>query len=184
MKKFIFLLLVLLSNLCFGQITSVKTNGGTVVTRLGMGVEVNQSSTLMRDFIIVNDANCPIQLNPGFGVKTTYLQRYSFNLTGDFTPAETVVAYEFHIVLYNVFGEYIKTLSTSRVEDFETKTVKIDAQWYATENQISEYLFCVSYVAKVKTKNGTIWRYEPLKIKEELNRIKISYEESFTPKNE
>ena len=182
MKKLMLLCFVLLSNLCFSQITSSKSDGGSVVTNLSMGIKVNKNSTLMRDYIVLNDAKCPIQLNSGFGITTTYLQKYTFNAVGEFTASETVLAYEIHSVLYNIFGEHIKTLSSTNVEDVPAGQKQVSGQWYASENQVSEYLFCVSYVAKVRKANGTLWIYSPIKIKEELSKIAILYEESYIPK--
>lgn len=183
MKKLIIVICYLiLTKSANSQISTVKLNGGSVVTKLGYGISVNDNSTLTRDWVILNDATCPVQLN-GVGVNVLYSEnRYSFKPEGDLNISEPITAYEIHHVLYDVFGGHIKTLSNFEVQDL-SQTSKFDkySSWYASENQVSEYFICVSYVAKIRTQKGVIWRYNPLEIKSELKKIQLNYEEGFAP---
>jgi hypothetical protein len=165
------------------QVTTNKTDGGTVITKLGMGIKVNDGSSLTRQWIILNDEKCPLKLNNTVGINTVYNGNgYEFVASGGITVVEPIVAYEIDFVLYDIFGEHIQTLSCTEINDI-SQPVELGkhSSWYATENQISEYFFCVSYVAKVRTKSGVIWRYDPLQIKQELNKIQIAYDESYSP---
>jgi hypothetical protein len=89
-------------------------------------------------------------------------------------------------VLYDVFGGHIKSLNNLDISDMSgtIDLKKSSGAWYATENQISEYLSCVSYVAAVRTTTGVIWRFKPELIKQELSKIQIAYEEGYNPSSE
>lgn len=181
MKKLliIFLLLNLTS---FGQVKVLFSDGNANTTRLGMGITVNKGSTLIRKFITITDKNYPLGLKE-VGITTFYNGTgYRFSSVGFVYPHDTIVAYEIHHVLYNVFGEHIKTLSDLEVNDiFEPKDISGVSNWYASENQVSEYLICVSYVANVRTKKGMIWHYDYKTIEAELIKIQLKYDEEYMP---
>jgi len=185
MKKKLFAVLILMA-FCqlksFCQVTATVTDGGTVVTKLGMGISVNDGSSLNRQFYTLNDTTCPIQL-VNAGIYTTYSSSsYSFRPVGSITPKEPIVAYEIHYLLYNVFGEHIKTLSDTEISDFSvSKEPSKYSSWYASSNQVSEYFTCVSYIANVRTKSGKIWRYDFNSIQSELMKVKLKYDEDYTP---
>jgi hypothetical protein len=184
MKKFYLItigLLLFISN-TYSQISISRLSGGSVVTKLGMGISINNGSSLTREWIVLNDTTCPLQLQ-NVGINTVYLSsEYYFKASGILSLKEKIVAYEIHHVLYNVFGEHIKTLKNLEVIDISmpTELPKMNS-WYATENDVSEYLTCVSYVATVRTLMGKIWYYKPELIKQELNKVQIAYEEGYSP---
>ncbi len=180
------LLYIFILHHSYSQITVSKFEGGSVVTKLGMGINVNGSSTLKREWIVINNPKCPMKLSDAVGINVNYTgSGYKFVPVGNIVMAEPIVAYEIHHVLYNVFGQHIKTLSNLEIADLnETKGFDKYSSWYASENQVSEYLFCVSYVAYVRMKSGVIWRYNPDEIKQELSKIQIAYEEGYSPSKE
>jgi hypothetical protein len=185
MKKMLLICLPLLSLVAHSQITVVKSEGNSVVTELGYGIKVNDGSTLKRERYTINDVNCPIQLHD-IGVETIYSDRsYSFKPSGKFSITEPIVAYEIHHLIYNVFGEYIKTLSNQEVKDIDNdRELRKLSSWYASENNVREYFICVSYVANVRTKTNKLWHFNYLAIKEQLQKVKIDFEEDYIPKNE
>lgn len=148
--------------------------------------KVNKGSNLTREWVVLNDGSCPVQLANSVGINTTYRDHsYRFTPTGNIETSEPITAYEVHHVLYNVFGEHLVTLSNMEIADIIGSSVmNKNVSWYATDNQINEYISCISYVANVKTKAGIIWRYNYLAIKHELNKIQIAYEENYRPSNE
>ena len=186
MKKFILgIFFLLLCFVSFPQLSVSKKDGGSVVTKLGMGVKVNDGSSLIRQQITINDANCPIQLGD-VGIETSYTSsRYSFKPIGGFTTKEPIVAYEVMHVVYNVFGEHMQTLSNTEITDIDgKKDLSKWASWYASENNVSEYFTCVSYVANVRSKSGIVWHYNFKQLKEQLNKLEISFEEGYLPKKD
>lgn len=166
------------------QLTITKADGGSVVTKLGMGIKINDGSSLHREYITINDANCPVQLND-VGIETSYASSYSFRPIGGIEAKDSIVAYEVDHVLYNIFGEHMKSLSDKEVTDIiGKKNFSKYSSWYASENDVSEYLICVSYAENVRTKSGVIWHYSYKAIKEQLDTLKIAFEEGYAPKKD
>ena len=182
MNKLILLCLVsVISIKTYGQLSVTKESGGSVITKLGMGVKVNDGSTLSREFFTVNAKDCPVQIQSA-GIRINYSTRFSCVPVGKIVLAEPITAYEIHHVLYNVFGEHIKTLRNTVVTDISSgMEFNQFASWYASENEVSEYLICVSYVATVRTATGVIWRYNFKDIQMELNKLKLKFEEGDLP---
>ena len=162
-----------------------KKDGDSVVLKLGFGIKVNDGSSLNREWININDASSPIQISE-VGINTVYGSGgYSFKSTGFLTVKEDVTAFEIVHVLYDVFGEHFKTLSNREVIDINTSLdLSKKGSWYASENNVSDFLICVSYVANVRKKDGSIWRYNYNGIKEQLNTLKIAFEESYQPQKD
>lgn len=183
-KLFISICLLYCSTLC-AQISVVTTDGSSVVTDLGYGIKVNKGSTLLRQSVTLNDAEAPIQLNK-VSIETSYADHgYLFKPKGDFTVKEPIVAYEIHHVIYNVFGEHMKTLSNTQISDIEgLQVISPSSSWNASENNVREYFICISYVANARTKSGQIWHYNFPAIKEQLNKLKITFEEAYLPKKD
>ncbi len=42
-----------------------------------------------------------------------------------------------------------------------------------TKNEVTQYLTCVSYIANVRTKAGTVWKYDPASIGQELEKLSL-----------
>lgn len=183
MKKInLIILLSLFALKGFCQLEVKRISGGSVITKLTMGIKVNDGSTLTREFIVINSPTCPLQLSD-VGVNTAYGgNSYSFVPVGTVTPKEPITAYEVNHVLYNVFGEHMRTLSNLEITDLKA-TAGFDkySSWYASENSVSEYFICVSYVANVRTANNVIWHYDSKDIQAELNKIKLKFDESYEP---
>jgi hypothetical protein len=173
------------SIISFSQLTVNRKEGSSVVTKLAMGLKVNDGSTLKREHITINDASCPIQMTD-IGIETSYAaSKYEFTPTGGFTTKEPIVAYEVVHLIYNVFGEHMKSLSNTAVADIDGQSFFSKySSWYASENNVSEYLICVSYVSNVRTKGGKIWHYNFKALKEQLNQLEFAFEEGFTPKKD
>jgi hypothetical protein len=170
----------------YTQITILRTNGIPAV--LDGDTKANKSSSLTREWIILNDGKCPVQLRDDVGIKSSFSldsRSFCFYPFGSIETSEPITAYEIHHVLYDVFGEHLVTLSNVEIADINgSSKIEQDDSWYGTENQMVEYLSCVSYVATVRTKAGTIWRYKPLVIMTELNKIQIPYKEDYRPSTE
>ncbi len=175
------ILLVIAFGQANGQLKTTKIDGGSVVLKLGFGISVNENSTLKRDFILINDESCPLTLD-NVGVVPNFVQNsYTFKATGSVFAKELITAYELHHVLYDVFGKHIKTLSLTDVTDANGIKVLDKFSWRAYENQVSQYLICVSYVAAVRSASGGIWRYDIGRIKEELQKIELEYDSTYAP---
>ena len=171
------LICLIFSTTAVAQLSTLRVSGGSVITKLESGASINPGSTLTREWIILNDKRCPIELNNKVGINAKYLNtRYRFEPVGSVIPSEAIVAFEIHHVLYNVFGGHIKTLKNLKVLDLNGQM-----EMNGSEDQLTEYLTCVSFIATVRTANGDIWKYNPTAIKEELSKIEVQYEEGYRP---
>ncbi|MCF8146565.1 MAG: hypothetical protein K9N21_21870 [Deltaproteobacteria bacterium] len=78
--------------------------------------------------------------------------------------------------MYDVFGDHMKTLSATGVTDAAANAeipLKEMGRWRAWEDEVSELLTVVVFVAQVRTVDGMVWRYQDKPISEELNRVKL-----------
>ncbi len=130
------IVLLMISSMISAQVTTMKADGGSVITKLGLGLNINPGSTVSRQFYIINEENCPLALSNTVGIKTGYTNTgFYFCQSGMIVPSDSVTAFEIHHVLYNVFGDYIKTLSSINVTDLliANELSKNDNTWYADE---------------------------------------------------
>lgn len=181
--------LILLTIMCamaylsgFSQITADKSDGGTVETKITGNNKLNKNSTLKREKTTINDASCPIKLY-NIGVGTVYSigqSCYYYYPYGTFKTKEPIVAFETNHVLYDVFGNYMYTLSKAVVLDIETSYIfNNEEKWNAQENEVKTYYSCVSYVTHVRTKNDVIWHCNDKEIKKMLDTMYAPFDEDF-----
>lgn len=182
MKKFILIALCLMYSIfSYSQLSISKIEGASVTLKLGLGMKINDGSSLLREHITINDSTCSIKLSD---VTIGVFPGWSFKQSGKMTIKEPIVAFEVIHILYNVFGEHTKTLSHTMISDIDgLKDLSNQISWYATENEVSEYFVSVSYVATVRNTEGKIWRYNFEAIKEQLNKLAIQFDKGQIPTN-
>lgn len=179
----LFIMVILSTVMVFSQKIKVTDyDGGSVVTELGYGIKVNAQSTLMRSWVVLNDSGCPIQLGRS-GIKTIYGDReYNFIPEGSISSKEKVAAIDIRFLLYDIFGDHIKTIICTHVADIQTGAsieLKNIGGWRALENEISGLLTVVSFVAQVRTSTGTVWKFNAKLIDAELSKIKLMESSGF-----
>jgi hypothetical protein len=168
------------------SIQTTNLDGGSVVTELGLGIKVNKDSSLRRTWIVLNDPSCPIQISDA-GIQTTYVEDdngYRFRPTGSAKTSKPVRAFEVRYLLYDVFGEHLRTLSSTEVTDLSAGDIFSLSQsgsWYAPENDVSELLTVVVFVAQVRGDDGKIWRFDQKAIVDELGRIQLKVADVLEP---
>jgi hypothetical protein len=137
--------------------------------RIIINLNLNAQSTKSSGTFQTVSAVCPVQLTNPVGVNTNYLKSdYRFTPSGNIETSEPITVYAVLHVLYNVFGEYLVTLSNMDIADIDgTSVINNEDSWFATSNQIHEYFKCVSFVVIVRTKGSAIWNYKPLAIADE-----------------
>jgi hypothetical protein len=170
----------------FGQpsrpLITETSDGGSMV--LSEYAHINKESALHRSWHTVNDSTCPIQLVKA-GVRTEeYLTGYNA-VVGAFAAKEPITALEMRFALYDVFDEHIVTLETTWVEDVASpgsfmfkNNSPVTTQrapklllFRADPNDVERLLTVISFVSKVRTKSGTVWRYDPAAMVSEVARL-------------
>ena len=151
-------------------------DGGDLATDLGYGIKVNDKSTMRRSWVVLNDPLCPVRLSK-VGITTEYRQeRYRLRAAGEAIPLDSLSAFETRFVLYDTFGDHLKTLSLSEIQDHPTgHAVKLSdvGSWSAFNNEETYLLSVVSFVARARTAHGSVWRYREEAISECLERIRL-----------
>lgn len=159
------------------KIDVATADGGSVVTDLGYNIKVNKNSTLRRNWVVLNDPGCPAQIN-GAGITTAYGDReYLYRQVGTLVASEPVTAIEIRYVLYDIFGGHLKTLSATSVADTAAGIpvqLSETGRWRAWENEVSELLTVVAFVAQVRSADGKVWRHEEKAISDELAKIRLA----------
>ena len=179
----LFIMVILSTVIVYSQKIKVTDyDGGSVVTELGYGIKVNAQSTLMRSWVVFNDSGCPIQLGRS-GIKTIYGDReYNFIPEGSISSNEKVAALDIRFLLYDIFGDHIKTIICTYVADIQTGVtieLKNIGGWRALENEISGLLTVVCFVAQVRTSTGIVWKFNTKLIDAELSKIKLMESNGF-----
>ena len=170
--------------LAFPQATALKVltiDGGTVVTPLSYNIKVNSRSTLRRTWLVINDPTCPVQISRA-GINTAFEQdrvsgSYHFKAAGSFTVKEAVSALTITFILYDPFGDHMKTLGATYVEDFAAEMIgsldSLGGRWYANETDVRDLLTVVAFISDARTTGGAVWKYNEKAISTELNQIRL-----------
>jgi hypothetical protein len=166
------------------QLDLKEFDGGSVITNLVSGIQVNKDSTLKRKWFVINDNTCPIQLNNS-GINTGFKNSelsYYYWVSGRFEAKTAISAYEVRFILFDVWNEYLTTLAGTNIKDLTTfdKYLLGDSwSWFASENDVSELYTVVSFVAHVRTPDGSVWIYNNDGIAEQIKSIKIQFDKEY-----
>jgi hypothetical protein len=137
--------------------TSIITRAdGGLVEDLGYGISVHPKSLLKRVWITVNDSVLPLHLVGNVGVRPIdggYVSRYIVR------ARDSITAFEVRFVVFNVWGDVIRTLSGAQVQDIDAgddrevlEDWSVDSQKEATECYAS-----LGFVARVRTRSGKVY---------------------------
>ncbi|UTF58767.1 hypothetical protein [Gilvimarinus sp. DA14] len=124
------------------------------------GVTVNEGSALIRESILFNDPTSPVELN-SHSTEIVYKDRsFRFSGTTELNVKRSIVAIQVRTILYDVFGQHMKNLANTEPKDFGEGVTRVNGEWRAFENDVSEMLTTVTYVARVRLSDGTQWVYD------------------------
>ena len=170
MKK-LFVFSILSSTFLLSEITVSKSNGGSIVIDLGYDIKLNEGSLIEREWHTINNSKIPLEIVRDAGINIIYQSR---NYSGDYLyktifnvlPKDDISAFEIIFITFNLWGEKTNNLVMTEVNEFINGMPKtIDASWKIfSENNASEFHTSLSYVSKVRLKNGKIIRANPSEI--------------------
>lgn len=167
------------------QLEIKRISGGSITTKTFLGSKLNNRSSLSREFIIVNDPTCPLQLsNVGIKTESAGDNKFQFTSVGNIIPKESISAYQIIHILYNVFGQFMERLDDTVISDFKSEWGEINREhqfWTANYDTARNYFICVSYVSYVRTANNILWGFDANNIKMELNKIQLKFDEGHNP---
>ena len=135
-----------------------ETEGPFTFKLPGLGIELNKGSSLQRESVLFNDPSCPIQLAKN-SMSFSYADRgLRISASTLLLVNKPVTAFEVRHILFDVFGRHMVNLSNLEAKDFAPGPLPIDGTWNLfDENDTSELLTTVTYVARVRLPDGTQW---------------------------
>jgi hypothetical protein len=151
-----------------GAVTVTRDSGGSIKTPLSIGIAVNDKSSMQREFIAIHDASLPVDLVGTPGVRTVYASEgrtgsYKYNASVNIKPTEALTAIEYRFILFDIWGNHVKSLSATEVEDLPAAQTKgFTPAWNVySENEVSQHYASIAYVARVRTAAGKVVEADP-----------------------
>ena len=79
--------------------------------------------------------------------------------------------------LFDVFGDHMHNLSNTAAIDLVPGTQMLDGVWNMfQENDLSEHLTTVTYVARARLEDGSVWNADMLAISAALESLNLDRE--------
>ena len=143
----------------------LRASGGSIRTLLSRTNLTNPESSLQREFITVIDPTMPVGLGGCTGVITTYDKPWDSDF-GDYyykasfiaKALEPITAFQVRFLLFDVWGEHMKTLSSTHVLDIgsgQERTFSSTWREY-DENDICHYYASIAYLSTARTVTGKV----------------------------
>lgn len=140
-----------------------QDEGGSVAVRTASGF-LNQESSLKRTFYSIDDPSSPAGIeHAGVFPRLEEKEKVDYLLPfATVSPKQAVSAVEVRYVLFDVWGERIRTLSSTRLVDSSTHVdFRGSNKWLALESEVGQLVTVVSFVARVRTAEGGVWTFDP-----------------------
>ncbi len=109
-----------------------RSSGGSVQTDLGHEIKVNKESSLMREWITVHDQVLPVDLVGTVGVRTIYDSEssgYRYRALFSLQASEPLAAVEVRFLVFDIWGEHVRTLSMTEIADIGAGEKKLEGVW-------------------------------------------------------
>lgn len=141
-----------------------KGDGGIARTPLGYGITVNPNTSLTREWITAHDSALPLDFQGTVGVVTAYRSGSAYS--GDYyyeakvplSASDSLSAFEVRFLLFDIWGNFVRTLSDTEVEDTPSGATPIlTPRWRIySESEVSEHYGSIAFIARVRTKSGRV----------------------------
>jgi hypothetical protein len=149
-----------------GSLQVREEDGGSVAVRTANGV-LNQGSSLRRTWYVIDDQKAEVGLDHA-GVFPHLDEKEKlqyFMPVGTVSPKQAISAVELRYVLFDVWGQHLRTLSVTQLADSSTHVdFRGSNQWVALESEVSQLVTVVSFVARVRTAEGRVWTFDAVRM--------------------
>ena len=165
-----------------------RISGGSIKTTLTSSICLNENSSIQREFITIDDDKSPASIVACVGVMTIYKGRTDYSVGGynylskyAISATEEIRAFELRFLVFNIWGEHIRTLSSTHIEDVSAgAVVNYDGEWNLfSESEASEHYASIAYIATIRTSSGRVYKMDTHSIVLEARR----FSEKFTDTN-
>jgi hypothetical protein len=153
-----------------------EDDGGSVIVHTANGV-LNQNSSLKRRWLAIDDLSSPVRLSrtgvfPHFDEKE---QMQFLVPVGTVSPLQAISAIEVRYLLFDVWGQHLRTLSLTRLADSSTSVdLRESTRWPAWESEASQLVTVVAFVARVRTADGHVWASDAEKLAPQLQALGLN----------
>lgn len=155
-----------------------RHDGQSVVTDLGSNIFLNKLSTLKREEFVITDELAPAVLKGSMGFKVLYKtgERYStgqyqYSMDYLFIPTEPLSAFEVRVHVFDIFGRFIRTLSSIELADLTEQKLFTPTWRILSENEASEAFLSVAYIAQVRTSSGKVYEIDRAAVLEQVRKV-------------
>lgn len=148
------------------SVTVVEADGGSIGANTRYGTNLNEESSLSRDWVVIHDARLPVDFEGTPGATTWYempergpLTRgnYEYNVQATLVASQPVTAVNVRFIAFDVFGEHVTTLSATEVVDLAPgEPSPFDWRWRAGDNDAYRHFATVGFIARVRTADGQV----------------------------
>jgi hypothetical protein len=125
---------------------------------IGYGIQVNEGSSLNREWVIVNDKRLPASLT-SFDSETRIDDRnWIFDIDYSVEISEPIVAIEVRFIPFDIWGDDYRTLSATDIQDLGAGAHTLSGEWRISESDAVHHFAMLGYVAQVKLASGAVIR--------------------------
>jgi len=153
-----------------------EDDGGNVVVRTASGL-LNQNSSLRRKWVAIDDLSSPVRLNRT-GVFPRFDEKGQMNFlmpVGTVSPNQAISAIEVRYLLFDVWGQRLRTLALTKLVDSSTNVdLREGPGWPAWEPEVSQLVTVVAFVARVRTAEGQVWAFDAEKLVPQIQALGLS----------
>ncbi len=153
-----------------------EDDGGGVAVRTAGGV-LNQDSSLKRRWFVMDDLDAPARLERA-GVYPRFEEKENMQYlvpVATVAPKQAISAIEVRYLLFDVWGERLRTLAVTRLADSSTHIdVRGTDPWPALEREATNLLTVVGFVAHVRTAEGQVWTFDADRILSQIAALGMS----------
>jgi hypothetical protein len=112
------------------------------------------------------------------GVSTTYTSgrvsgEYYYEAKPSVQAKEDLAAIEIRFLVFNVWGQHVRTLLSDEVADVAAGVTKeLSPQWRVlSENEVSRHYASIGYISRIRTKDGRVVDADPTAIVREAQKF-------------
>ncbi len=137
------------------------------------GGTFNKGSSLMRESILLNDPDCPVQITKTQTRFDLVKSNFDYVSTNEFETKKAIAAVSIHHAVFNVFGRYMDNLSDIDVADRDVGRQSKEGRWKSLGDYVPTLLTTVTYVSRVRLSDGTQWVYDEDKLLSALRGLQL-----------
>ncbi len=153
-----------------------REDGGSVTVHTAGGF-LNQDSSLKRTFYIVDDPNSPATIeHAGIFPRLDEKEKVHYFLPiGTVAPKQAVSAVEVRYILFDVWGQRLRTLSATRLADSSTHVdFRGSTKWMALESEFGQLVTVVSFVSRIRTAEGDVWTFDANRMASQIEALGLN----------